>query len=151
MKCRGDSGWPLFFTVSDRRIYFGDSVIEASVAFSQKIQSIALALNDHFRQCIMVAGTAHDPLVLWESAQLSTQWLGKPLNSIFDVIDLLTSSLLLPLGGLLLAVLAGWVMTRDNAKDGLMLATTFLIFGICASNTLHRSLCIIFLQLIGII
>ena len=46
-------------------------------------------------------------------------FLTASMIAVFDVIDLLTSSLLLPLGGLLLAVLAGWVMTRDNAKDEL--------------------------------
>ncbi|EAQ31309.1 sodium-dependent transporter [Idiomarina baltica] len=85
-------------------------------------------------------------------AQLSTQWLGKPLNSIFDVIDLLTSSLLLPLGGLLLAVLAGWVMTRDNAKDELDAGNhIFDIWHLCLKYVAPIAIIIIFLQLIGII
>ncbi|PYE34329.1 NSS family neurotransmitter:Na+ symporter [Idiomarina fontislapidosi] len=85
-------------------------------------------------------------------AQLSTEWLGKPLNSIFDVIDLLTSSILLPLGGLLLAILAGWVMTRDNAKDELDTGKhMFDVWHLCLKYVAPIAIIIIFLQLIGII
>ena len=78
--------------------------------------------------------------------------MGKPLNSIFDVIDLLTSSILLPLGGLLLAILAGWVMTRDNAKDELDTGKhMFDVWHLCLKYVAPIAIIIIFLQLIGII
>ena len=53
----------------------------------------------------MVAGTTHHSFIAGSEWAAGGAWLGKPINSIFD---LLTSSILLPLGGLLLAVwLAG--------------------------------------------
>ena len=40
-------------------------------------------------------------------------------NGIFDMLDILTSNILLPLGGLMIALFAGWVMNRDHAKEEL--------------------------------
>jgi len=40
-------------------------------------------------------------------------------NGIFDMLDVLTSNIMLPLGGLFIALFAGWVMKREHAKDEL--------------------------------
>ena len=40
-------------------------------------------------------------------------------GTIFDNIDYLTSNIMLPLGGLLIAVFAGWVMCRNSTSDEL--------------------------------
>lgn len=40
-------------------------------------------------------------------------------NGIFDMLDILTTSFLLPLGGLAIAVFAGWVMSRSDSVDEL--------------------------------
>lgn len=40
-------------------------------------------------------------------------------STVFDLIDYLTSNLLLPLGGLLIAVFVGWVLSSDTARDEL--------------------------------
>ena len=37
----------------------------------------------------------------------------------FDNIDYLTSNIMLPLGGLLIAIFAGWVMCRNSTSDEL--------------------------------
>ena len=37
----------------------------------------------------------------------------------FDLLDFLTSNLMLPLGGILIAVFAGWVMTPDMSQSEL--------------------------------
>ncbi|NQY02630.1 MAG: sodium-dependent transporter, partial [Halieaceae bacterium] len=39
---------------------------------------------------------------------------GRNLN---DTLDYFSNQILLPVGGLLIAVFAGWVMTRDNSRD----------------------------------
>jgi len=40
-------------------------------------------------------------------------------NTFFDVMDFVTASVMLPLIGLLIALFAGWVMKRDQAKEAL--------------------------------
>ncbi|MEM8817318.1 MAG: sodium-dependent transporter [Pseudomonadota bacterium] len=40
-------------------------------------------------------------------------------GTVFDNIDFLTSNLMLPLGGLVIAVFAGWVMCRNSSADEL--------------------------------
>jgi NSS family neurotransmitter:Na+ symporter len=49
---------------------------------------------------------------LWEDVRL----FGK---TIFDVLDYLTANLMLPIGGLLLALFAGWVMHEHDSHDEL--------------------------------
>lgn len=45
---------------------------------------------------------------------------GKEKSSgMFDVLDILTSSIMLPLGGLAFAFFAGWVMSRESVRDEL--------------------------------
>jgi NSS family neurotransmitter:Na+ symporter len=44
--------------------------------------------------------------------------LGK---NIFELLDFLTANLMLPIGGLLIAVFAGWVMKRQHSQDELQL------------------------------
>lgn len=46
-------------------------------------------------------------------------------GSIFDNLDFLTSNILLPLGGLLIALFAGWVMCKSSTVDELEMGTGF--------------------------
>ncbi|MGM0481306.1 MAG: sodium-dependent transporter [Pseudomonadota bacterium] len=84
--------------------------------------------------------------------QLDWSWFGKPIASIFDLIDVLTSSFLLPLGGLLLAILAGWVMQRQYSKDELdSTKGLYDVWILCLKYVAPVAIIIIFLQLIGVI
>jgi NSS family neurotransmitter:Na+ symporter len=84
--------------------------------------------------------------------QLDMSFFGKPLASIFDLIDALTSSLLLPLGGLLLALLAGWVMQRQYSEDELdSTRSLYDVWLLCLKYVAPIAIIIIFLQLIGVI
>ncbi len=40
-------------------------------------------------------------------------------NGLFDVLDILTANFMLPLGGLAMAVFAGWSMSRESTRDEL--------------------------------
>ena len=40
-------------------------------------------------------------------------------GTIFDNVDYLTSNIMLPLGGLLIVIFAGWVMCRNSTADEL--------------------------------
>ena len=43
-------------------------------------------------------------------------------KTIFDLIDYLTSNIMLPLGGILIAVFAGWILSRSDTMDELGLS-----------------------------
>jgi neurotransmitter:Na+ symporter, NSS family len=45
-------------------------------------------------------------------------------STVFDLIDYLTSNLLLPLGGMLIAVFVGWVLTAETTRNELGVADT---------------------------
>jgi NSS family neurotransmitter:Na+ symporter len=51
---------------------------------------------------------------LWSGEEY--QLFGKTL---FDLLDYLTANILLPLGGLFIAIFAGWVMSRQASQDEL--------------------------------
>jgi len=40
-------------------------------------------------------------------------------KTIFDLLDYLTANIMLPLGGLLIAIFAAWLMSRDATRDEL--------------------------------
>ena len=40
-------------------------------------------------------------------------------NGIFDIIDILTANIMLPLGGLAMAIFTGWLMSRTSSVDEL--------------------------------
>ena len=43
-------------------------------------------------------------------------------KTVFDLIDYATSNIMLPLGGILIAVFTGWIMTREATRDELGIA-----------------------------
>ncbi len=48
-------------------------------------------------------------------------------GTIFDNVDYLTSNILLPLGGLLIVIFAGWVMCRNSTSDELGTSGTWFV------------------------
>jgi len=83
---------------------------------------------------------------------LDWQVPGKQLSSWFDVIDYATSNVLLPLGGLLLAVFAGWVMKSAYSRDELDThPRVFILWQFVVRWLAPIAIVLIFLQLIGII
>lgn len=72
--------------------------------------------------------------------------------NIFDTLDKLTSTILLPLGGLLMAIFAGYAMNKDHVQDELNLNRHF--YGLWrVTNNLIAPIAIfgIFLYLFGVI
>jgi len=85
-------------------------------------------------------------------ATLNWHLFGKDIATIFDLIDFLTSSFLLPLGGLLLALFAGWVVKRQYSAAELN--TNHRVFSLwlfCVRWLAPLAIVLIFLQLIGVI
>jgi NSS family neurotransmitter:Na+ symporter len=56
-------------------------------------------------------------------------WSGEEMKifgmTAFDLLDYLTANIMLPLGGLLIAVFAGWLMARDSTADELAMGEGF--------------------------
>ena len=42
-------------------------------------------------------------------------------KTIFDLIDYMASNIMLPLGGILIAIFCGWIMSREDAMEELRL------------------------------
>jgi NSS family neurotransmitter:Na+ symporter len=71
---------------------------------------------------------------------------------IFDFLDYLTSNILLPLGGLLIAVFVGWVMRRAHAREELDLRAPW--YGVWRFTVRYVSpvaIALIFLNVTGLL
>ena len=51
-------------------------------------------------------------------------------KTLFDLYDFLTANIMLPLGALLMAVFAGWIMTREDTEDELAMKSGYGIWRI---------------------
>ncbi len=72
--------------------------------------------------------------------------------NIFDALDKLTSTILLPLGGLLMAIFAGYVMKKDHVQDELNLHNrAFKLWRICNNIIAPIAIVAVFLYLFGLI
>jgi len=86
----------------------------------------------------------------WASFELNI--MGKPINNFFEAVDYLTSAIMLPLGGLIVAVFAGWIMKQHVSKEELnthIIAYSMWRFAIRWFTPL--AIFIVFLNLIGVL
>lgn len=155
------SGMPLGIVVGT--LFFVMLVIAAFTSAIAMIESAVAFLQEKFdwgrwRATITAVATLWllGQLTIYSFAgaswtQIEWQVPGKTLASWFDVIDYATGSLLLPLGGLLLAIFSGWVMTRSASQDEL--DTHPVIFRVWLWMVRWFApivIVVIFLQLIGV-
>ncbi len=47
-------------------------------------------------------------------------------KTIFDLVDYLTANLMMPIGGMLIAIFAGWFMRRNTLADELQISSSWL-------------------------
>ncbi|SMQ65714.1 neurotransmitter:Na+ symporter, NSS family [Pseudidiomarina planktonica] len=160
---------PVAFSTMPAGILIGTTffvmlVIAAFTSAIAMIESAVAFLSEQLKigrwPATLIAGT-----VLWLFGQLTVysfsgsswaqlDWVifGKPIASIFEFIDYLTSSLLLPLGGLLLAVFVGWVMQSRYSQDELdTKPAVFRLWLFCVRWLAPIAITLIFLQLVGVI
>jgi NSS family neurotransmitter:Na+ symporter len=71
----------------------------------------------------------------------------------FDLFDYLTSNVLLPVGGVLIAVFAGWVLSRESSRDELAGSETlnYRVWRFLIRYISPIGVCIVFLNAIGLI
>jgi NSS family neurotransmitter:Na+ symporter len=73
-------------------------------------------------------------------------------NGFFDVFDQLTANIMLPLGGMLIALFAGWFMSQEATRDELdMKAWTYNSWRFLVRYVSPFAILIVFLNVIGII
>lgn len=85
-------------------------------------------------------------------AALDWQLLGKPITSFFELKDYLTSAIMLPIGGLFIAIFTGWVMTERVTREELATSPrVFLLWRLAIRWLTPLAVIIVFLNLIGVL
>jgi NSS family neurotransmitter:Na+ symporter len=71
----------------------------------------------------------------------------------FELLDYLTANIMLPLGGLFMAIFAGWLMKPSSTQDELKLNSNFgyRLWQILVRYITPAAIIIVFANLIGII
>ena len=72
-------------------------------------------------------------------------------NGIFDILDILTANIMLPLGGLLIAIFAGWMMKEKHSKEELGLKHSYVIWKFLIKYVAPTLVIVVILNLFGII
>jgi NSS family neurotransmitter:Na+ symporter len=85
---------------------------------------------------------------LWSGEEY--QLFGK---TFFDILDYLTANIMLPLGGLLIAIFAGWQMRDSSAREELAIGqeSAFNLWYIVIRYVSPVAVVLVFLKAIGII
>jgi NSS family neurotransmitter:Na+ symporter len=79
------------------------------------------------------------------------EFLGqKKINGMFDVFDLLTSTVLLPLGGLAMAIFVGWILSKVVVMDELGQGLSFYFWYFLIRFIAPFAVLLIFLNAIGV-
>ncbi|MGV6859475.1 MAG: sodium-dependent transporter [bacterium] len=98
-------------------------------------------------------------LVTWfigVGSALSFNVMSEPLlfgKNFFDLLDFLTANVMLPLGGLFIAVFAAWIMHKRTAKEALEMSdgSAFSLWRFLVRYVTPVAVLLIFLQAIGLI
>lgn len=74
-------------------------------------------------------------------------------NGIFDILDILTTNIMLPLGGLFIAIFAAWFMNRDASRDelGLGEGVRYNLWRFLVRFVTPAAILLVFLNMLGII
>jgi NSS family neurotransmitter:Na+ symporter len=73
-------------------------------------------------------------------------------STIFDLLDYLTANVMLPLGGLLIAVFAAWIMSRESSIDELGMGDRFFypLWRFLVRYVTPVCVAIVFLRAVGV-
>ena len=85
-------------------------------------------------------------------AQLNFIFVGKEVHNLFEVVDHLTSDIMLPLGGLAIAIFAGWKVQRNASREELNSGpVTYSIWLFCIRWLTPVAILAVFLNLTGVL
>ncbi|MFW2440038.1 MAG: sodium-dependent transporter [Arenicellales bacterium] len=72
-------------------------------------------------------------------------------NGVFDILDILTANIMLPVGGLLIAIFAGWMMKPKHSKEELALNRSYRVWQLLIKYVAPALVSVVILNLFGII
>jgi len=75
-------------------------------------------------------------------------WFGK---NVFELIDFITADLMLPAGGILIAIFAGWIMNQRESEKELELGSRYRYWQILTKYVAPASVFIVFAHAMGLI
>lgn len=85
-------------------------------------------------------------------AALDFTFVGKHVNNYFELVDHLTSDVLLPLGGMATAIFVAWVMKKEAVKEEVQMAeSSFNIWYFALKWVAPLSVLFVFLNLVGVV
>jgi len=88
---------------------------------------------------------------IWKDKTLSIPYLFKDLT-FFDLLDYLTANIMLPLGGLFIAIFAAWVMREESTRDELATyPTVYNIWRFLVKFITPVAVIVVFLKAVGAI
>ena len=78
------------------------------------------------------------------------KWFGK---TVFELVDMLTAEIMLPIGGVLVAVFASWVMSRADSESELKLQDPrhYTLWRILARYVAPLGVALVFLDAMGLL
>lgn len=130
------------------------SMIEASVAWLveqrgfKRWQAATISATTLF--CLSLLSIFSVTGASW--AQVDFNFLGKHVTHLFDIIDHLTSDILLPIGGFILAIFTGWKLSTKSTIEALNThPTAFKLWQFTLRWIAPVAIGIVFLDLIGVI
>jgi NSS family neurotransmitter:Na+ symporter len=72
-------------------------------------------------------------------------------NGVFDILDILTANIMLPLGGLFIAIFAGWMMKQKHSKEELALNHSYRLWWFLIRYVAPVLVLVVILNLFGLI
>ncbi len=88
---------------------------------------------------------------LWSEYTWSVPFLFENKN-FFDTLDFVTANLMLPLGGLFIAIFAGWLMSENSTRDELNTYNSiYRVWLFLVKYITPIAVIIVFLNVIGVI
>ncbi|MGB5280464.1 MAG: sodium-dependent transporter [Arenicellales bacterium] len=72
-------------------------------------------------------------------------------NGVFDILDILTANIMLPVGGLFIAIFAGWMMKEKHSKEELGLKHSFILWQFLIKYIAPVLVIVVILNLFGVI
>ena len=72
-------------------------------------------------------------------------------NGVFDILDILTANIMLPVGGLFIAVFAGWMMKEKHSKEELGLKRSYILWQFLIKYVAPVLVIVVILNLFGVI
>ncbi len=97
------------------------AALSSSISLIEPAVSYLVEKQDYSREnaCYILGGSTW--LLGMGTVFSSNIWADKKIfgKNFFELMDYLSANLMLPLGGILMAVFTGWIMTRKNSAEGL--------------------------------